>query len=66
MRAIRQLRRQHILRVHKDFGRYLERWVLILAAKDSFMPLDKAPILLLDLGFSELGDLHFYPGLLII
>ena len=45
------LRRQHTLEVDKDFGKYPETQVLVLAAKDLLVPLDKASTLLLDLRF---------------
>lgn len=63
LRAIRPLlRRQHTLEVDKEFGRYPETQVLILAAKDLLVPLDKASTLLLNLRFLELGDVCSYPG----
>lgn len=63
MRAIEPLlRRQHTLELHKEVGRYPESQVLVLAAKDSPVPLNKSSTSLLDLRFLELGDLCSYPG----
>lgn len=41
----------------KEFGRYPETQVLVQAAKDLLVPLDKASTLLLDVRFLELGDI---------